>query len=131
MKWFRLAAEQGDRRFQWYLGHIYAEGRVVARDYGEAEKWSRLSAEQGHLMAQFQLGEMYLDGTGVTRDKVQAYVWFSLAARHGYPEGAKYRDSLAKKMSPEQIAEGQRKVEEWKQKGSLKSRMTPAESPKQ
>ena len=101
MKWFRLAAEQGGRRFQWYLGHIYAEGRVVARDYGEAVKWYRLSAEQGHPMAQFQFGEMYLEGNGVTRDEVQAYVWFSLAARHGFPEGAKYSDSVAKKMSPE------------------------------
>ena len=38
-----------------------------------------------------------------------AYAWFNLARQHwGNDEGANFRDSMAKEMTPEQIAEAQK-----------------------
>jgi hypothetical protein len=45
-------------------------------------------------------------------------MWFSLAAAQGYPSAEDYMDTLAKKMTPAQIAEAQRLAREWKPKGN-------------
>ena len=47
VKWYRLAAEQGDADAQASLGWMYASGRGVEQDDAEAVKWYRLAAEQG------------------------------------------------------------------------------------
>ncbi len=60
---------------------------------------------------------MYSKGWGVPQDYVQAHMWYNLAAERGLKLGREYRDSLAKQMTPEQIAEAQRLAREWKPKG--------------
>ncbi len=50
VKWYRLAAEQGDASAQYNLGIMYINGKGVPQDYAEAVKWYRLAAEQGMLM---------------------------------------------------------------------------------
>ena len=47
VKWFRLSAEQGNEKAQFYLGAMYDEGKGVPQDYKEAVRLYRLSAEQG------------------------------------------------------------------------------------
>ena len=59
VRWYRLAAEQGDADAQYSLGNMNAEGRGVARDDAEAVRWYRLAAEQGYARAQNRLGAMY------------------------------------------------------------------------
>jgi TPR repeat protein len=86
----------------------------VKQDYAEAAKWYRKAAEQGDICSQYELGMMYEDGHGVPQDFVQAYMWFDLEAAQGLPNGQDKRDSIAKKMTPAQIAEAQRLTREWK-----------------
>ena len=62
VKWYRLAAEQGDASAQSKLGAMYANGQGVAQDYAEAVKWYRRAAEQGVAIAQTILGLMYGNG---------------------------------------------------------------------
>ena len=38
VKWFRLAADQGDALAQYSLGDMYRTGEGVPQDYGEAVK---------------------------------------------------------------------------------------------
>ena len=52
VKWYRLAAEQGDADAQDKLGVTYAGGEGVPQDYAEAVRWYRLAAEQGHYHAE-------------------------------------------------------------------------------
>ena len=59
VKWYRLAAEQGDAVAQYNLGVMYDNGQGVPQDYAEAVKWYRLAAEQGYAHAQRNLGVMY------------------------------------------------------------------------
>ncbi len=105
---FRQLADQGDANAQVMLGGMYAEGQGVAQDYAEALHWFRKAAEQGTAHAQNNLGVMYSKGWGVAQDYVQARLWFNLAAANGNDLGRKNRDSLAKKMTPAQIAEAQK-----------------------
>ena len=56
VKWFRLAAEQGDADTQFNLGLMYANAEGVTQDYKEAINWYKLSAEQGYAAAQKNLG---------------------------------------------------------------------------
>ena len=55
MKWYRLAAEQGNANAQNALGSYYEQGEVVPKDHAEAIKWFRKAAEQGHEIAQANL----------------------------------------------------------------------------
>ena len=115
-------AEKGDIAAQFYLGVMYDFGRGVSQDYVQAMKWYRRAAEQGDAEAQFELGWAYTDGKSVPQDFIQAYMWFDLAAAHEndtYAEdyAGDFRDSLAEKMTPAQIAEAQRLAREWKPKG--------------
>jgi TPR repeat protein len=76
-------------------------------DDKEEVKWFRRDADQGDAEAQFNLGVMYHRGRGVLKDYVAAYAWFCISAFNGHEEGKEGRDKLAKKMTPEQIAEAQ------------------------
>ena len=46
VRWYRLAAEQGDTSAQFNLGVMYADGQGVPQDCGEAHMWLNLAAAQ-------------------------------------------------------------------------------------
>ena len=116
VKWYRKAAEQGDAEAQVNLGNMYFKGQGVTQDYAETVKWYRKAAEPGDAFAQANLGLMYYLGHGVAQDYVQAHMWLNLAAAQGYTAAVKLRDRVASKMTPNQIAEAQRRAREWKPK---------------
>ena len=66
--------------------------------------------------AQFGLGYMYKMGQGVPQNYVQAHMWFNMAASKGDEDIREFRDRVAKKMTPAQIAEAQRLAREWRPK---------------
>jgi uncharacterized protein len=87
VKWYRLAADQGDAQAQCNLGLMYAAGHGVPQDYVSAYVWLNLAA------AEFPNSEK------ANRDSaVQA------------------RDLAASKLTPTQIAEAQKLAREWKPK---------------
>ena len=77
------------------------------QDYKEAVKWYRLATAQGLAQAQNNLGVMYAEGRGVTQDYASAHMWWNLASSAGDADGAKNRDIVAKKMTPQQIEKAQ------------------------
>ena len=121
VSWYRKAADQGDAVAQHNLGWAYANGRGVAQDYNQALSWFRKAADQGFAGAQFNLGFMYEYGQGVTQDYVEAHKWYNLAAPYSTNKevrdmATESRDVVAKKMTPAQIAEAQKRASEWKKK---------------
>jgi TPR repeat protein len=96
------------------LGFMYVTGEGIPQDYAEAVKWFRLAADQGQANAQCFLGLMYFEGRGVARDYVNGHMWLSLVAAGGIEDAVRYRDALAAKMTPVQIAEAQKLAGEWK-----------------
>jgi TPR repeat protein len=72
-------------------------------------------AQAGDPEAQANIGVLCRDAQGVATGRaVEAYMWFSLAAARGNKKAAAERDTLARNMTAAQIAEGKRRVSEWK-----------------
>ena len=82
-------------------------------DYVTALRLLRPLAEQGHAGAQSNFGTMYHFGQGVPPDYVSAHMWFTFAAAQGYENAQDKLDFVAKRMTPDQIAEAQRMARKW------------------
>jgi TPR repeat protein len=113
VSWLRKAAEQNYVEAQRDLGVCYQDGTGVQQDYGEAVKWCRKAAEQGDDLAQYGLGCRYAKGQGVEKDQAEAYKWMLLAAAQGDSRIIKYKTLLKANLSPEQLAEGKRRANDW------------------
>jgi TPR repeat protein len=83
VKWFRLAAAQGDATAQKNLGWMYFYGAGVPENAVEAVSWFRLSAVSGNRDGEFALAVMYDEGAGIGEDDAQAINWYTLAAKQG------------------------------------------------
>ena len=59
VKWFRMAAEQGNAEAQYNLGLMIIRGTGARQDGTEAVSWLTTAAEQGNVDAQFLLGQVY------------------------------------------------------------------------
>ena len=51
VKWYKLAAEQGDADAQFNLGASYLEGNGIDIDNVEGMKWIKLAAKNGYQQA--------------------------------------------------------------------------------
>jgi uncharacterized protein len=83
MRWYRVAAEQGNALAQMRIGDLYGDGHGVPQNYGEALRWFRLAAAQGNSQAQNNVGMFYFQGWGVAQDYGQALSWLRKAADQG------------------------------------------------
>jgi hypothetical protein len=122
-RWFRKAADQGHSAAQWEVGKMYQEGDGGPQDDGEAKRWFLMAADQGFAHAQYDLGAIYAKTCKVNPlDLTEAYFWTSLAALRATGEDgrlyANMRDFLATMMTASQIAETQRRIEEWRPRPS-------------
>jgi TPR repeat protein len=80
----------------------------------EAVKWYRKAAQQNLAKAQNNLGVCYARNEGVAKDWVEAYKWLLLAARQGHEDAKKNIAMLESKLTPDQIAEGQKRARDFK-----------------
>jgi len=95
---------------------MHGLGQGVPQDYAAAVSWYRMAADQGNAHGQSQLGRMYILGNGVPQDYVQAHKWLNLGAVSGNEDAIESRDSVARLMTPSQIAEAQKLAREWRKK---------------
>ena len=86
MRWYRIAAKQGNVNAQSNFGLMYAEGKGVSQDVREAVRWYRMAAEQGLAAAQNNLGRMYFKGKGAEGNVYESYIWLSIAKASGSEE---------------------------------------------
>src|SRR5262249_31883770 len=110
---YKLSADQGNADGQYNLGVNYRDGLGgVSKDDREAARLFKLSADHGSYVAQGNLGVMYANGWGVQQDYVAAHMWLNLSVWGG-PEALKAREFVAAEMTPEQIAEAEKRFVEW------------------
>jgi TPR repeat protein len=128
-RWSRIAAEQGYAAAQFNVGLMYDRGVGLPQDFTEAVRWYRRAAEEGMPAAQNNLGRMYYEGKGLAQDYVQAHMWLNLAASSAAGDQQKIsaasRDSVAGKMTSEQIALAQRLASAWKPKTGQRPKDKP------
>ena len=55
---------------------------------------------------------MYNNGEGVPKDRTEAYAWLSVAAAGGDADAVKVRDIIESELTPDELAEGQKRATE-------------------
>ena len=85
----------------------------MKRNRSEALKWFKKSAESGVVNSQYMLRSSLLHGEGVEKDFAEASKWLTLACE--FHEGArKELSKLNAEISPAQMVEGLKRVDEYK-----------------
>jgi len=114
IKYYSIAAEQGHAEAQFNLAVMHQNGWGVPQSDQTANEWYLLAADQGVTQAQIALGRYYSMDFLDSYDPVQAYTWFSIAYSLEDIDASDKRDFIASRMTPEQIAEGDSRVDAWK-----------------
>jgi uncharacterized protein len=64
--------------------------------------------KKGNADAQYNLSVIYYRGERIIQDNVYAHMWRNIAASSGNKNAVKYRNIVAKQMTPAQITEAQK-----------------------
>jgi TPR repeat protein len=106
-KWYRIEAEGKCSEAQFNLARICDSQNKLA----EALKWYRRAAEAGNADARAHLGDVLSDGVFITPDYVEACQWLMLAAQEGDKVSEIRLRRVKAKLSAEQLAEVQKRVD--------------------
>ncbi len=108
------AARQGHARAQNGLGVLHRDGDGVEKDEKKALYWFRLSAENGYAFGMYNLAKLYAEGSGSVRNDIEAHKWLNIASSINFDEKAAFeRELLARRMSRSQLAEAERRAQDW------------------
>ncbi len=124
--WLEKAATQDDRgarevrMAQVLLSLLYAKGRGVPQDVNHAGHWYNGANVKGLAGdAQQAIAYLYLNGSPVPQSSVYAYFWLTLSlnsksegVRRGVDDAT--LNIIKEQLTPSQLAEAQRLVDEWK-----------------
>lgn len=86
MRWYKLAADRGDRQAQFALGIAHLNGVGAARDRKTAQDWLERAAAQNHAGALYNLGVLAIDAE--LQDFPRASTLFRKAAELGDMDAA-------------------------------------------
>lgn len=85
IKWFRAAADLGDRQAMLALGETYlADVPGVVKDERSAMFWIKRAAELGSPKAMVVLARFLQEGTVGEKDIIAARYWYNQAVLHGF-----------------------------------------------
>lgn len=101
-------ADAGDAKAQYELSQAFLSGHDLPKNESQGFAYLEKAANQGLPKAQFEMGEYVFSHKN---DLVTAYVWYALAQRSRYKNSDKKVRELAKKMTPEQLAEARRRAD--------------------
>lgn len=120
-KWYAMGAMKGNAIAQTGLGYLSMEGAGAPADFKAAAGWFNKATDQGDASAMLALGTLFESGKGVPKDVVQAYKWYALATvddgeyeQELFDRAKRARDELAKKITPDQVAQGEAEARKWK-----------------
>ena len=106
-----FAADDGHAESMFLLAIAYAQGKGVEMDETVAARWFHQAARLGHARARTSMGYLYSIGRGVRHDVVLGYVFLTQAADAGDPLARDLLVRLRRQMSPAQLKEAQRRVQ--------------------
>ena len=66
------------------------------------------AAEKGNVLAPSKLALMYFPGRRGSKNLVYAHMWWEIASSSGHKSASRNRDSVAKTLTANQLAEAQR-----------------------
>jgi hypothetical protein len=116
-EWYQKAADQNHHLAQFNLGQMFALGQGMPRSDSMAVMWIRRAAEGGDAGAQFNMGERYARASvqgsemDVSESRIESYKWFTLASAQDYRDALLRSNSATMRMTWEEVAEGNRRVQ--------------------
>jgi hypothetical protein len=110
VKLMQQAAELGERRAEFVMAQLHAQGNGVARDPAVSLEWMRRAAGHGIIEAQMNLGTAYQLGFDVPADPVEAAFWYGLAAAGGHKPAESLLAVVRRKLTPAQLDEAERRL---------------------
>jgi TPR repeat protein len=113
VRWWTLAAEQGDLESLFNLGQAHRLGLGIAKDEAKAFELFLRAALAGVAAAQSRIGLAYATGEGAALDPIEACKWIELAATRGDTAAVANRARARKLLSPAQQEEAERRASEW------------------
>jgi TPR repeat protein len=114
-KFFDLSekAKAGDSAAEFELANAFFEGREIGKDESQGMVLLERAARGGLTQAEFQMGErIYGDGNNAEK-YVEAYLWYAMAQRGGAEQADAKVSELEARMTPDQLAEAQKRLENW------------------
>lgn len=106
-EWLQRAAENGSTAAMVHLGRLYRNGVGALQNFALSSHWIERAAVAGDPEGMLELGRLYRDGVGFEHDLMLAYVWFNRAAAELNMEAAYERDTLVRRLTPEQLKAAQ------------------------
>ncbi len=116
----KAAADAGDAWACNLFGTMAEFGYAMPVDRHAALHWFTEAARKNNAKAQYNLGRLLHTGKSARSDTVAAYTWLKLASLHGETAAAYILKDHVLSMTPAQIVEGDRAVEEFNGKFSGK-----------
>jgi TPR repeat protein len=91
------------------MGELYTQGIGVEKDDAKALGWFLRAAARGHGLAMCKTGLCFLNGQGTSPDPLEAYIWLQKGIENGY-NVTDHRDAAAAKLTPDQLAEAEKRL---------------------
>ncbi len=110
---YQRAAERGSSLAQSQLGYFYQYGLGVKRDLKHAVALMTKAAEQNDEFALMALGRILSDDGNEFYNPARAHMYFSVSAALNYEDGAKERDALEARLTPEQREQALLLARDW------------------
>lgn len=108
LKWYTLAAENGNNDAQNELAFMYYTGNGVEQDLEKGAEMFLESAYNGSSLAQFNVGLIYYSGNGFGDvDLKNAFAWIAIAATNGNQQALNALNYLKTTLSEEEIVSAQ------------------------
>ncbi len=111
--WYYAAMRSGHEDAKARYARMRLDGKGVSLNFCEARDLSRKLANRDNATAQLNIGLVYLHGWCVLPSLTDAYMWLSLAAQQGEEAAPDWLGLAIDMMTPEQIDEGERLVQNW------------------
>jgi len=108
-RFFERAADAGSAGAMDNMGELYTQGIGVEKDDTKALGWFLRAAARGHGLAMCKTGLCFLNGQGTSPDPLEAYIWLQKGVENGY-NVTDHRDAAAAKLTPDQLAEAEKRL---------------------
>ena len=112
-RWLGAAASQGQIEAQYDLAIICERGDGAAPDRKLAAHYYQMAADRGMAKAQYRFGLLLAKDSPSSSDKIAAYKWLTLA-QESVKESSQALSDFKKSMSPQEIAQGEQDVANWR-----------------
>ena len=120
IKWYKLAAQNGDDGAAFVLGNKFLYGNGIAKNYSEAISWFKIAVKNKNEEAPNMLEVIYGDSdpfnvaTGFQKNNTIAYMWALIAYTNIQTANPSKEETHRKnvkdwerKLTPQQVASGQ------------------------